>query len=99
ARGPGWPPRGRRRSARKGFRDQRFSARTTLSSGKLRTVVRIGLTMAARCNRNEDEMSATARLNLPYIAPLQAQKQVSYNDAMAALDQLVQPVVLSRSLG
>ncbi len=43
-------------------------------------------------------MSATARLNLPYIAPLQAQKQVSYNEAMATLDQLVQPVVLSRSL-
>lgn len=43
-------------------------------------------------------MSATARLNLPYIAPLQAQKQVSYNEAMAALDQLVQPVVKSRSL-
>jgi len=43
-------------------------------------------------------MSATARLNLPYIAPLQAQKQVSYNEAMAVLDQLVQPVVLSRSL-
>ncbi len=42
-------------------------------------------------------MSATARLNLPYIAPLQAQKQVSYNEAMAALDQLVQPVVRSRN--
>ncbi|HZY67805.1 MAG TPA: DUF2793 domain-containing protein [Devosia sp.] len=43
-------------------------------------------------------MSATPRLNLPYIAPLQAQKQVTYNEAMAALDQLVQPVVKSRSL-
>jgi hypothetical protein len=43
-------------------------------------------------------MSATARLNLPYIAPLQAQKQVTYNQAMAALDQLVQPAVLSRTL-
>ncbi len=42
-------------------------------------------------------MSATARLNLPYIAPLQAQKQVTYNEAMAALDQLVQPAVKSRT--
>jgi hypothetical protein len=43
-------------------------------------------------------MSTTARLNLPYIAPQQAQKQVTYNEAMAALDQLVQPAVTSRSL-
>jgi hypothetical protein len=42
-------------------------------------------------------LSATARLNLPYIAPLQAQKQVTYNEAMAALDQLVQPAVVSRT--
>ena len=42
-------------------------------------------------------MSATARLSLPYIAPQQAQKQVTYNAAMAALDQLVQPVVKSRT--
>jgi hypothetical protein len=43
-------------------------------------------------------MSATTRLNLPYIAPLQAQKQVTYNEAMAALDQLVQPAVISRTV-
>ena len=43
-------------------------------------------------------MSATSRLNLPYIAPLQAQKQVTYNEAMAALDQLVQPAVKSRTV-
>jgi len=42
-------------------------------------------------------MSATARLSLPYIAPQQAQKQVTYNAAMAALDQLVQPAVRSRT--
>lgn len=42
-------------------------------------------------------MSTTARLNLPYIAPQQAQKQVTYNEAMAALDQLVQPAVKSRT--
>ncbi len=42
-------------------------------------------------------MTATARLNLPYIAPLQAQKQVTYNEAMAALDELVQPTVKSRT--
>jgi len=43
------------------------------------------------------EMSTTARLSLPYIAPQQAQKQVTYNAAMAALDQLVQPAVKSRT--
>jgi hypothetical protein len=42
-------------------------------------------------------MSATARLALPYIAPQQAQKQVTYNEAMAALDLLVQPSVKSRT--
>lgn len=42
-------------------------------------------------------MSETARLLLPYIAPQQAQKQVTYNAAMAALDQLVQPAVKSRT--
>jgi hypothetical protein len=42
-------------------------------------------------------MSATARLSLPYIAPQQAQKQVTYNEAMARLDQLVQPSVKSRT--
>jgi hypothetical protein len=48
-------------------------------------------------NRNEDPMSTTARLQLPYIAPQQAQKQVTYNAAMALLDQLVQPAVKSRT--
>jgi hypothetical protein len=42
-------------------------------------------------------MSATARLSLPYIAPLQAQKQYTYNAAMALLDLLVQPAVISRT--
>jgi hypothetical protein len=42
-------------------------------------------------------MSTTARLSLPYIAPQQAQKQVTYNEAMALLDQLVQPAVKSRT--
>jgi len=42
-------------------------------------------------------MSSTARLLLPYIAPQQAQKQVTYNSAMALLDQLVQPAVKSRT--
>jgi hypothetical protein len=42
-------------------------------------------------------MSYTARLALPYIAPQQAQKQVTYNAAMSLLDQLVQPAVKSRS--
>lgn len=43
-------------------------------------------------------MSTTARLSLPYIAPQQAQKHVTYNVAMAMLDQLVQPAVKSRSI-
>ena len=42
-------------------------------------------------------MSATARLSLPYIAPQQAQKQVTFNAAMTALDLLVQPSVMSRT--
>ena len=43
-------------------------------------------------------MDSTPRLQLPYIAPQQAQKQVTYNEAMRRLDRLVQPVVSSRSL-
>lgn len=43
-------------------------------------------------------MSTTARLSLPYIAPQQAQKQVTYNAAMVLLDQLVQPAVKSRTV-
>jgi hypothetical protein len=43
-------------------------------------------------------MDFTPRLHLPYIAPQQAQKQVTYNAAMRALDLLVQPAVKSRSL-
>lgn len=43
-------------------------------------------------------MDMTPRLRLPYIAPQQAQKQVTYNEAMRALDMLVQPVVKSRSV-
>lgn len=43
-------------------------------------------------------MDMTPRLNLPYIAPQQAQKQVTYNEAMRLLDVLVQPVVKSRTI-
>lgn len=46
---------------------------------------------------SENPMSTTARLSLPYIAPQQAQKQVTYNAAMALLDQLVQVAVKSRT--
>lgn len=42
-------------------------------------------------------MDTTPRLNLPYIAPQQAQKQVTYNEAMRSLDLLVQPVIKSRT--
>jgi hypothetical protein len=40
----------------------------------------------------------TSRLDLPYIMPSQAQKHVTYNDALRMLDCLVQPVVKSRTL-
>lgn len=43
-------------------------------------------------------MDVTPRLSLPYIASQQAQKQVTYNEAMRLLDILVQPVVKSRAL-
>ncbi len=43
-------------------------------------------------------MDMTPRLKLPYIAPQQAQKQVTYNEAMRTLDTLVHPVVKSRAL-
>jgi hypothetical protein len=42
-------------------------------------------------------MDNSPRLGLPYIAPQQAQKQVTYNEAIRALDVLVQPVVKSRT--
>ncbi|WP_421852682.1 DUF2793 domain-containing protein [Oricola sp.] len=40
----------------------------------------------------------TARLQLPYILPSQAQKHVTHNEALRMLDALVQPVVASRTL-
>ena len=43
-------------------------------------------------------MDVTLRLSLPYIASQQAQKQVTYNEAMRLLDILVQPVIRSRGL-
>ena len=42
-------------------------------------------------------MDLSPRLSLPYIAPHQAQKQVTYNEAIRALDVLVQPAVKSRT--
>ena len=42
-------------------------------------------------------MDLSPRLGLPYIAPQQAQKQVTYNEAIRVLDVLVQPVVISRT--
>jgi len=43
-------------------------------------------------------MDQTARLSLPFILAQQAQKHVTHNEALLALDALVQPVVASRSL-
>jgi len=41
-------------------------------------------------------MDHTARLSLPFIVSQQAQKHVTHNEALQALDALVQPVVESR---
>lgn len=41
----------------------------------------------------------TDRLSLPYLMPAQAQKHVTVNEALRRLDALVQPRVLSRTLG
>ncbi|MGH6859426.1 MAG: DUF2793 domain-containing protein, partial [Phyllobacterium sp.] len=41
-------------------------------------------------------MDRTSNLKLPYIAPSQAQKHVTHNEAIRALDALVQLSVLSR---
>lgn len=43
-------------------------------------------------------MDHTPRLSLPFIMPSQAQKHVTHNEAIEALDALVQPVVVSRAL-
>ena len=43
-------------------------------------------------------MDETARLSLPFIMPQQAQKHVTHNEALQALDVLVQPVVESRAI-
>lgn len=43
-------------------------------------------------------MDTTPRLELPYIAAQQAQKHVTFNTALQALDLLVQPSVKSRTL-
>ncbi|KPL54525.1 hypothetical protein ABB55_21770 [Prosthecomicrobium hirschii] len=43
-------------------------------------------------------MTATARLALPLIEAGQAQKHVTHNEALAALDRLVQALVLDRDL-
>jgi hypothetical protein len=43
-------------------------------------------------------MDHTPRLSLPFIMPNQAQKHITHNEAIQALDALVQPVVESRFL-
>lgn len=43
-------------------------------------------------------MDHTPRLSLPFIMPSQAQKHITHNEAIEALDALVQPTVESRSL-
>ncbi len=44
-------------------------------------------------------MDYSPRLALPYIAAQQAQKHITFNEAMKALDVLVQPAVISASAG
>lgn len=41
-------------------------------------------------------MSGTTQLNLPYIAAAQAQKHVTHNEALRALDAIIQLSVLDR---
>ncbi|MEJ8476880.1 DUF2793 domain-containing protein [Roseibium algae] len=43
-------------------------------------------------------MTSTARLNLPYIAASQAQKEVTHNEALARIDALAHLVILDRDL-
>ena len=43
-------------------------------------------------------MDHTSRLSLPFIMPGQAQKHITHNEAIQALDTLVQPAVESRTL-
>ena len=43
-------------------------------------------------------MDATENLALPYILPSQAQKHVTHNEAIKALDAVVQLAVTSRSV-
>lgn len=43
-------------------------------------------------------MDHTPRLTLPFIMPSQAQKHITHNEAIQALDALVQPTVESRTL-
>ena len=43
-------------------------------------------------------MDQTPNLQLPYIAPSQAQKHVTHNEAIRALDALVQLCVVNRTL-
>lgn len=43
-------------------------------------------------------MDHTSRLTLPFIMPSQAQKHITHNEALQALDVLVQPVVQSLDL-
>jgi hypothetical protein len=49
-------------------------------------------------NRDDASMDATPNLKMPYILPAQAQKHVTHNEALRALDALVQLSVASRSL-
>jgi hypothetical protein len=42
-------------------------------------------------------MDTSPRLGLPFIAPQQAQKHISFNEAIRVLDTLVQPAVMSRT--
>lgn len=43
-------------------------------------------------------MDKTQNLNLPYILPSQAQKHVTHNEAIRALDAMLHLAVLSRAI-
>jgi hypothetical protein len=53
--------------------------------------------MRSGANDKDSGMEQTSKLKLPYIAPAQAQKHVTHNEAIRALDALVQLSVISRS--
>lgn len=62
----------------------------------LSTLSRAALQSAAMICDGEYALETTSNLSLPYIMPAQAQKHVTHNEAIRALDVMVQLAVLDR---